>query len=101
MIRAKIWNTLEPLRAALDKVRNGTQAGGFRFAVPGRTFAEEPRWEVIFRDGDLEAETYVEVVTYATQAEIAEWQRRPDAEIRGTGMTWRNTGPAKKKRRAA
>jgi hypothetical protein len=100
-MRDKIWNTLQPLRAALDKVRSGTPATAFRFAVPGRAFADEPRWEISLQDGDRDADTHVEIVTYASADEIADWERHPDAEIRGTGLSWRNAAPAKKKRRAA
>ncbi|MGP6159608.1 MAG: hypothetical protein ACLPYS_19210 [Vulcanimicrobiaceae bacterium] len=101
MIREKLWNKLQPLRAALDKVRSGPTPLDGLFQVPGETFSEEPRWEVIFRDGDRDAGTGVELATFATAAEIEDWYRHPDREIRGTGMSWRNTGSAKKKKRAA
>jgi hypothetical protein len=100
VIRDKIWNKLQPLRQVLSKVRNWPPGAG-RFELPGRTFGEEPRWEVIFRDGDPDEGTFVEIVTFATEAEITDWQRRPDAEIRGTALTWRHAVPAKKKMRAA
>ncbi|MFY9780834.1 MAG: hypothetical protein WAJ85_10025 [Candidatus Baltobacteraceae bacterium] len=101
MNRDKIWDKLQPLRQALDKVRSAAPPGAGRFELPGRKFTDEPRWEVVLQDGDRDEGTFVEIVTYASAAEIADWQRRPDAEIRGTGMTWRQAVPAKKRRRAA
>lgn len=97
MLRDSFWDKLRPLRQALSKVR--TRADDLR--LPAARAWPSSCWKVTLRDGDREAGTHVEIVTYATDAEVAQWQRNPDAEIRGTGLTWRHAVPAKKLRRAA
>jgi hypothetical protein len=101
VIHEKIWDKLQPLREVLGKARNPAPPSAGRSELPRRTFAEEPRWEVILQDGDRDEGTFVEIVTYATEGEMLAWQREPDREIRGTGLAWRHAAPAKKRRRAA
>jgi hypothetical protein len=101
-MRRKLCERLRPLGQLLVKVRRGRpSSNAARPPVPSKALSEHPCVEVTLRSGDRRAGTFVEIVTYASEAEIARWERDPDGDVRGTGLTWRSAVPAKKKRRAA
>jgi hypothetical protein len=101
-MRRKLWERLRPLRDLVTKIRRGRPSpNAARPAVPSKVLPQEPCVEVTLRSGDRRAGTFVEIVTYASEAEITRWKRDLDGDVRGTGLTWRNAVPPKKKRRAA